>query len=103
MTAQNFNATGPDYNLTDPAPKWVLPSEEYYSNGFLQISSGIDEMGAPLWYIVLCLLAAWTVAFLALIKGVRSIGKVGSSAAREIFLSRFFRSKIFIHAGSRCT
>ena len=42
----------------------------------LNQSDGIDEIGPPQWKLVLCLLAAWIVVFLCLIKGVNSSGKV---------------------------
>lgn len=42
----------------------------------LKISNGIDEIGAVRWQIALCLLLAWTLTFLALSKGVKSVGKV---------------------------
>ena len=42
----------------------------------LNQSEGIDEIGPPQWKLVLCLLAAWVIVFLCLIKGVNSSGKV---------------------------
>ena len=42
----------------------------------LNQSDGIDEIGPPQWKLVLCLLAAWIIVFLCLIKGVNSSGKV---------------------------
>ena len=42
------------------------------------MSEGIEHMGSPQWQIVLCLLAAWTLTFLALSKGVKSTGKVST-------------------------
>ncbi len=41
-------------------------------------SEGIDpsQMGAVQWKLALCLLAAWVVIFLCLIKGIKSSGKV---------------------------
>ena len=42
----------------------------------LDISDGIHDMGHVRWQLALCLLLAWTVVFLCLIKGVQSSGKV---------------------------
>ena len=42
----------------------------------LQISSGIDEPGGLRWQLVVSLFAAWTIVFVALLKGVKSFGKV---------------------------
>lgn len=42
----------------------------------LQLSSGIDQLGMPSWHLTLCLLVAWAVVLLALIRGVQSLGKV---------------------------
>jgi hypothetical protein len=36
----------------------------------------VDEMGAPLWRLALCLLLSWIVVVCCLIKGVKSSGKV---------------------------
>ena len=33
-------------------------------------------MGSPQWWLVLCLMAAWIVIFLCLIKGIKSSGRV---------------------------
>ncbi len=46
------------------------------SHRVLQLSSGIDDMGAPHWELVLSLLGAWTIAFFCMIKGIKSSGKV---------------------------
>ena len=39
-------------------------------------SDGIDDLGAPRWQLVLCLLLAWIIVCASLIKGVKSSGKV---------------------------
>ena len=46
------------------------------------MSEGIEHMGSPQWQIVLCLLAAWTLTFLALSKGVKSTGKVSTEYSK---------------------
>lgn len=52
------------------------PAQDYFERGVLNMSEGIEFMGAPQWPIVLCLLGAWTLTFLALSRGVKSSGKV---------------------------
>lgn len=42
----------------------------------LDMSGGIEDIGAPRWQLALCLLLAWTLTFLSLSKGVKSTGKV---------------------------
>ncbi|XP_033746296.1 sodium-dependent proline transporter-like [Pecten maximus] len=54
----------------------ITPSEEYWNNYVLGISSGIDDMGPPRWQLALSLFAAWLLCFLCLIKGIKTTGKV---------------------------
>nr|CAB3266322.1 sodium-dependent proline transporter [Phallusia mammillata] len=58
--------------------KRISPSEEYWNNRVLRInkSTGIEDPGIVLWDLCLCLLLAWILVFLCLIKGVKSSGKV---------------------------
>ncbi|KAI8485293.1 hypothetical protein Bbelb_370400 [Branchiostoma belcheri] len=42
----------------------------------LEISSGIDDFGAPQWDLSLTLLLAWVIVYLCIFKGVKSTGKV---------------------------
>ena len=43
----------------------------------LDVSDGIDEgTGDIKWHLALCLLLAWVIIFLCLIKGIKSSGKV---------------------------
>ena len=51
-------------------------AEQYLDHAVWAKSDGIDEMGAPNWWLVLCLLAAWIVIFGCLIKGIKSSGRV---------------------------
>ncbi|BFZ23756.1 hypothetical protein BsWGS_26795 [Bradybaena similaris] len=78
------------YNLTGGATNdsrlaanssFVSPEEEYWFKSVLNVSSGIDHMGGLRWQLLLCLLAAWVVVFLCLIKGIHSLGKVVYVAA----------------------
>lgn len=52
------------------------PSEEYFYRQVLKSSSGIDEPGGVVWQLALCLLLAWVIVFVVLIKGISSLGKV---------------------------
>ncbi|XP_063966349.1 sodium- and chloride-dependent neutral and basic amino acid transporter B(0+)-like [Lytechinus pictus] len=54
----------------------ALPSQEYWKNEVLQESSSMNETGTLVWKLTLCLLLAWSIVFLCLIKGVKSAGKV---------------------------
>ncbi len=42
----------------------------------LKQSNSLDDFGTPIWYTTLCLLLAWSVEALALVKGFESLGKV---------------------------
>ncbi|XP_044161506.1 sodium- and chloride-dependent neutral and basic amino acid transporter B(0+)-like [Bufo gargarizans] len=53
-----------------------LPSKQYWEKVTLQLSSSLDETGHVVWYLALCLLLAWIIAFAALCKGIMSSGKV---------------------------
>lgn len=56
----------------------VSPSEEYWSRYVLHIqgSQGIGRPGEIRWNLCLCLLLAWVIVFLCILKGVKSSGKV---------------------------
>lgn len=41
------------------------------------MSSGIEEIGHINWHLILSLLGAWVVVGLCIVKGVKSVGKVG--------------------------
>lgn len=43
-------------------------------------SSGLEDPGPVQWPLALCLLAAWILVFLCMLKGIRSSGKVRGSA-----------------------
>lgn len=43
----------------------------------LDISNSISESGGLNWKMTLCLLVAWSLVGLAMIKGIQSSGKVG--------------------------
>lgn len=56
--------------------KSTSPSEEFFNNNILKISEGLSDIGDVSWQIVLCLILAWVIIYLCLIKGVISSGKV---------------------------
>lgn len=47
----------------------------------LDISSSISESGGLNWKMTLCLLVAWTIVGMAVIKGIQSSGKVSWEGA----------------------
>ncbi|XP_029357675.1 sodium- and chloride-dependent neutral and basic amino acid transporter B(0+) [Echeneis naucrates] len=52
------------------------PSEFYWDHVALQRSSGLDETGPVVWHLALCLLLSSTLVAAALIRGIKSSGKV---------------------------
>ena len=50
-----------------------------FSNYILEVSSGMEEMGGVNWKLALCLLLAWAIVLVCLIRGVQSLGKVSLS------------------------
>ena len=55
------------------------PAEDYYTNSLLGLDKNVhnwQNFGELRWQLVLCLLGAWIVVCLCLIKGVQSAGKV---------------------------
>ncbi|GFO12982.1 sodium- and chloride-dependent glycine transporter 2-like [Plakobranchus ocellatus] len=54
-----------------------MPSNTSCSNSVLEITDGIQTPGMVKWDITLCNLLAWIVICLALISGVKSMGKAG--------------------------
>ncbi|XP_013175402.1 PREDICTED: sodium- and chloride-dependent glycine transporter 1-like [Papilio xuthus] len=71
------------------------PTEEYFTNKVLGLSSGIEEIGQVRWFMAVCLFAAWLIVFLCNFKGVQSSGKVVYFTALfpyVVFVILFFRS-----------
>ena len=46
------------------------------SHRVLRLSSGIDVIGPVMWDLALCLLLAWVIAFLCMVRGIKTTGKV---------------------------
>ncbi|CAN9512332.1 unnamed protein product [Ophioblennius macclurei] len=70
-----------ELNMTCPEPDKVhlpvqSPSEQYWNHVVLQRSGGLDETGTVIWQLALCLLLSSIVVAAALIKGIKSSGKV---------------------------
>ncbi|KAF7208468.1 solute carrier family 6 member 14 [Nothobranchius furzeri] len=68
-------------NNTCPSSNIVIvpvqsPSEQYWDHVALQRSSGLDETGPVVWHLALCLLLSSILVAGALIKGIKSSGKV---------------------------
>ncbi|XP_056393944.1 sodium- and chloride-dependent neutral and basic amino acid transporter B(0+)-like isoform X1 [Hyla sarda] len=64
-------------NLTCSARNGTeLPSKQYWDKVALKRSSGMDETGQVVWHLALCLLLAWIITAAALVKGIKSSGKV---------------------------
>ncbi|GFR66302.1 sodium- and chloride-dependent betaine transporter [Elysia marginata] len=78
------------------------PSQEYWENRVLRFSSGIDDFGQPRWDLVLCLLLAWIICFLCLLKGIKTTGKVVYFTAifpYVVLVILFFRGVTLDNAG----
>ncbi|XP_064418063.1 sodium- and chloride-dependent creatine transporter 1-like [Latimeria chalumnae] len=52
------------------------PVNEFWLYKMLKVSSGVDEPGSINWELVLCLLAAWTLVYFCVWKGVKLTGKI---------------------------
>lgn len=72
-----WNSTREDcLNYTFDDKKVTNPSEEYFNNRVLGLTSGLTETGGISWELTLCLLLCWLIVFLVLTKGIKSLGKV---------------------------
>ncbi|XP_071495813.1 sodium- and chloride-dependent neutral and basic amino acid transporter B(0+)-like [Diadema antillarum] len=64
-------------NYTDPLKmKRRLPSEEYWTNQFLNESSSISDVGGVVWQVTLSNLFVWVIMFVIIAKGIKTSGKV---------------------------
>ncbi|XP_029465141.1 sodium- and chloride-dependent creatine transporter 1 isoform X1 [Rhinatrema bivittatum] len=64
-------------NLTcDELSEKRSPVTEFWENKVLNISSGLDDVGAINWEVLLCLLACWVLVYFCVWKGVKSTGKI---------------------------
>ena len=53
----------------------TAPTEEFFHRSVLQLSPGISSMGNMRLELAGCLLLAWALVWLALVRGVKSLGK----------------------------
>ncbi|CAG9133366.1 unnamed protein product [Plutella xylostella] len=59
-----------------PVAGGVSSAELYFTKTVLQQSDGIEGgLGAPIWYLTLCLFASWLIIFVIVARGVKSSGK----------------------------
>ncbi|XP_021355818.1 sodium- and chloride-dependent creatine transporter 1-like [Mizuhopecten yessoensis] len=63
-------------NVTLRATKGHSAEEEFWQYKVLDISSGLDVIGSLNGHLVLCLVLAWIVVYVCVIKGIKSTGKV---------------------------
>ncbi|XP_057700938.1 sodium- and chloride-dependent neutral and basic amino acid transporter B(0+) isoform X2 [Corythoichthys intestinalis] len=68
-------------NMTCPSSDIILvpaqsPSEQYWDHTVLQRSGGIEETGPIVWQLALCLLLSSILVGAALVRGIKSSGKV---------------------------
>ncbi|XP_033631672.1 sodium- and chloride-dependent glycine transporter 1-like [Asterias rubens] len=75
-TANCVVLSGNDTNGTVYLNTSTRPALEFWDNYVLDRSEGLEDMGPIRWQMALCLLLAWTVVFLCIVKGVKSSGKV---------------------------
>ncbi|XP_070200526.1 sodium- and chloride-dependent glycine transporter 2-like [Littorina saxatilis] len=83
-TSSWFNVSLSDLNLTEVMandtdtvqPKPVSAAEEFWQHNVLQVSGGLYETGHVVWYLAVSQCIVVLIIFLALIKGVKSSGKV---------------------------
>ncbi|GFQ66109.1 sodium- and chloride-dependent glycine transporter 1 [Trichonephila clavata] len=54
----------------------MTSSEEFWLFNVLQQSSGIEDLGPFQWPLVFCLLIAWVLVFVCVMRGIKSSGKV---------------------------
>ncbi|CAL1274531.1 unnamed protein product [Larinioides sclopetarius] len=54
------------------------PALEFFDRAVLEIheSNGMGDLGAPKWQLVVCVLVAFVILYIALFRGVKSLGKV---------------------------
>ncbi|XP_046573607.1 sodium- and chloride-dependent creatine transporter 1-like [Haliotis rubra] len=52
------------------------PFEEFWQYNVLNVSTGLEDVGSVQWEIVGCLLAAITIIFVCIVRGIKSAGKV---------------------------
>ncbi|XP_076457390.1 sodium- and chloride-dependent glycine transporter 1-like [Babylonia areolata] len=51
------------------------PSDDFFHTVVLDITKGVEEMGGVRWQLALCLLLAWVLVSVCLVKGIKTSGK----------------------------
>ena len=67
----------------------------------LELTDSIDNLGQIRWQLLLCLILAWIVVFLCLIKGIKSIGKVSGQFSGVIiyFTTKGLHDQYMVSSG----
>ena len=66
----------------------VTSSTAYYWNRVaIDNTAEIGDLGGLNWRMVLCLVAAWTIVYLCVMKGIKTSGKVGGKVVQNRFTS----------------
>lgn len=78
-----FSLTAAVWSIDVPVPECEKSSATtyYWYRVALDISDSISEGGGLNWKMTVCLLVAWSIICLAMIKGIQSSGKVRSTQA----------------------
>ncbi|XP_069120159.1 sodium- and chloride-dependent GABA transporter 2-like [Argopecten irradians] len=70
------NINGSLTNITLQGVKGHSAEEEFWQYKVLDRSEGVDHLGSLKSHLVLCMVVAWIVVYLCVIKGIKSTGKV---------------------------
>ncbi|RUS71016.1 hypothetical protein EGW08_021218, partial [Elysia chlorotica] len=70
-----YNSSGLNCTGQETPEKVKTSSDEYYHNKVLEATDGIEDAGKLKWDLTLCNLLAWVIIAVALIKGVKTMGK----------------------------
>ena len=71
------------YNVSTTLTPSISAFTLRFSREVLAATDGIEDLGAPQWHLCLCLVLSTIVTFIALIKGVKSSGKVRTQILPE--------------------
>ncbi|KAK2168569.1 hypothetical protein LSH36_16g14044 [Paralvinella palmiformis] len=74
----DINGTQSDNSsaVSIPYHSRASPTEEFFHYKILKMSGGIEDVRGIQWQLLLCLVAAWTLVYICLCKGIKSSGKV---------------------------
>ena len=60
------------------------PVDYFWYRETLNSSTAIDESGGLQWWMVLCLVCAWTLLYVCCIRGIETTGKVGYLVCKAV-------------------